>query len=236
MTINTNPKTAAQERDKITDELLKARPSQGLITTLNKFSGNAALNDALNEIAPFNRIPKDVRDFLLKLKGKNEKCVAFLRVVFAQAERRFSPVSDDPRYSATLGFRRKEDFDALLKHIALQEGRVGRKSGRGKVDPYYSWFQADDHELPDLASALGLTPEGLKKRCSGLKIKITQSAVSKRARKIRSQDALRLMLLQLDKPVNERCDMARKILQWNGITSGTPLGGGIFSHNRTAVR
>lgn len=236
MTINTNPKTAAQERYKVADELLKARPSQGLITTLNKFSGNAALKDALNDIAPFNRIPKDVRDFLLKLKGKDEKCVAFLRVVFAQAERRFSPVSDDPRYSANLGFKRKEHFDAFQREIAISKGRVGRKSGRGKVDPTYAWFQADDHELPDLASALGFTPEGLKKRCDVLKIKITQSAISKRARKIRSQDARRLMLLQLDKPVNERCDMGRKILQWNGITPETPLDGGIFSQNRTAVR
>jgi hypothetical protein len=236
MKIKTNPKIGAQEREKIVDELLEARPTQGLITTLSKFAESAALKDALNALAPLKRMPKDVRDFLLKHEEKNGKCVAFLRVIFAQAERRFSPVSDDPRHIETLGFKGREDFDAFNKIVALNKPKGGLKSARGKIDPTYDWFRKGDHELPQLASALGITPEGLQKRCRRLKINIKQPAVAKRARKVRSHHARKLLLVQIELPVNEGCDMARKVLQWNGLSTETSFGTGIFSPSSSASR
>jgi len=206
-------KIRRSEVDNFRKALREARPERGLLTLISRNWSNEAFREAIEGMAPMKRIPDEIRKFLEARVTNDDQRIAFLRVIFAQANNQFDPVYQIPNWPfndlATLQ-KFVKDMKEATRRSMPKGWRLSRVSNRGITDPRYNWHQNSPHKLPDLAEGLGMTPAGLRKRCRNRKIPIIVSKIPRRAGTIAAKHARILLKEQLEKPANRLRDMKRK--------------------------
>lgn len=198
------------------EALSKTRPERGLLTLITDNWNDGAFQAAINEMAPMKRIPDEIRKFLVARAINDDQRIAFLRVVFAQADNQFHPVYRLPNWPLNCpDTARKfiEDIKAATKKSRPKGFRRRRAGNRGIVDPSYPWHNDTPHKLTEVASALGLTVEGLRKRCRAQGIKVNLSKVKRRSSTISAKDAFDLLIIQLQKPINRELKVGEKVIK-----------------------
>jgi hypothetical protein len=207
-----------QKKDEFTDSLLQTRPSTGLLSLLSRHWKSADFQCALNEIRRSHPIPFEIRNFLFDYlqvsdPERGPQRIAWVQVAFAQAEIRPEPVTDD-RSSNFLGFRKQADCQAFMDLAReRKKPKLGRPSKRGRIDESYPWGEIRAHTLPELASALGITPFGLRKLCKRIRVRIHPAKSVKRSGTIEYKGVVRLLKYQLEKPINRERELATRIIK-----------------------
>lgn len=206
-------KSRREDIDNFLKILGKMRPSDRLIALIKGSWTNGAFRQAIEEMAPMKKIPRDIMIFLKAKSANNEREVAFLRVAWAQADKQFDPVYQIPGWpfndpATTEKFIK--DINEATKRNRPKGWRRQRVGNKGIIDPSYDWYKNSPHKHPDLAEGLGMTPAGLRKRCRNRGIPIIASKIPHRAGTIAAKHARILLKEQLEKPVNKARDMETK--------------------------
>jgi hypothetical protein len=198
------------EKERLREELMRARPSKGLSTLIADRWKEALFKEVLRELIPEKFIPTEIRALLKDVTETDKKVSAFVRVLFAQGERAWwsRAQAASPQ---TFGLGEAGMRAMLEESKRLPIGR--RTSRRGKIDPSYDWWRTTSHEVPELGAALGLTPEGLKKKCTRLGIKLSPNPIRLRAATITPLDAIKLLELQAKRPINMEPDVRDRLLK-----------------------
>ncbi len=203
---------------------MRARPSKGLSTLIAARWKEALFREVLSELVPEKFIPAEIRALLKDATETDKKVGAFIRVLFAQGEKAwFARAQAESPQTHGLG-------EAGMRAMRTESERlpIGRRtSRRGKIDPSYDWWRITPHEVPELGAALGMTPEGVKKKCTRLGIKLSPNPVRLRAATISPLDAIKLLELQLERPINRKPDVRDRLLKslaWHRRITETSTG------------
>jgi len=89
-------KSRREEVDNFRKILGKLRPSDPLMALIKGSWNNGAFREAIEEMAPMRKMPRELMVFLKAKTANNEREVAFLRVAWAQADKQFDPVYQIP--------------------------------------------------------------------------------------------------------------------------------------------
>jgi hypothetical protein len=213
-----------EQKDRLREELMRARPSKGLSTLIAARWKEALFMEVLSELVPEKFIPAEIRALLKDATETDKKVGAFIRVLFAQGEKAWfaRAQAESPQ---TFGLSASAMRAVREQSKRLKLGR--RISRRGRIDQSYNWWRITPHEVPELGTALGLTPVGLRKKCTRLGIKLTASTIRQRAASLCPVDAITLLKLQLKLRINRddaTYDRLRKNVElWRLEASSEPL-------------
>jgi hypothetical protein len=197
-----------KERERMYREMMRVRPSSGLVGLITNRWKEALFQEVLRELAPEKWFPKEIRALLKSASETDPKVSAFIRVLFAQSENAWLERARAER-PHPLGLTEDELKIVLEQAERLKSPRL--LSRRGKIDPDYECWRLTPHKVPELAAALGLTPEGLKKKCTRLGIKLTPNPIRRRAATICPIDAISLFELQLKRSINQDNDVRDRL-------------------------
>jgi hypothetical protein len=190
----------ARESAELYEKLMSARPSQELVGLLGRYREQPLLGEVLRDLLPTTSLPQDLKPLLGNLNQTSAMPIIFLAVAFAQAER---------FWSSLLGENQKL-FGDVLKELGQRKPDRQRSRG-GAIDPDYEWDGSRKHRVPQLAAALGVTSEGLRRMCRRKAIRIKAAPAAKRAGTISASGARRLLAAQLKRAINLRLGMRERI-------------------------
>lgn len=198
------------------EALCKARPESELLTLIADNWSDGAFQEAINEMSPMKKIPNEIRKFLVVRAINDEKRIAFLRVIFAQADKQFRQVYGPSNWPFNSSDTARKFFEAIKAETkkSRPKGLRRRRFGNGGiVDHSYPWHTDTPHKITEVASALGLTVEGLRKRCRAQGIRVNLSKIKRRSSTISPKDAFALLIIQLQKPINRELKVGEKVIK-----------------------
>lgn len=202
------------KKERLREELMRARPSKGLSTLIAERWEEPLFEEVVRELVPRKCIPTEIRALLKDVTEIDKKVSAFIRVIFAHGENAwFARAQAENPQTFGLG-------EAGMRAVREQNKRlrIGRRtSRRGKIDTSYDWWRITSHEVPELGTALGLTPAGLRKKCTRLGIKLTASTIRQRAASLCPVDAITLLGLQLKLRINREDDTYGRLREQVGL-------------------
>jgi hypothetical protein len=190
----------ARERYELYEKLICSRPTQELVGMIKKHRGQALFGEVLQDLLPKKSLPKDLKPVLGALNETSEMPVILLAITIAQAER---------FWRSLLGEDQKL-FEYVRKELGKRKPDRQRSRG-GAIDPKYDWYANRAHTVPQLAEALGVTSEGVKRMCRRKAIRIKPAPAAKRAGTISAAGAQRLLKVQLKRNINRRLGMKEQV-------------------------
>jgi hypothetical protein len=193
-----------QRKERLKEELMRAPPTRGLLELIRAHDGKSEFVEVLLELVPRGSILHRILPTPTDSNDQASIWRTFVTVIFAQAQSAsFARAIQDSPHTFGLG---EEGLRLVIEENRTR--KIGRRrSLKGKIDVDYDWKKSTPHELPALASALGMTPDGLRKKCSGLRMRIVNSPISRRPATISSKDAIRLLKIQAKARTNLKTDV-----------------------------
>ena len=190
----------AREREELYEKLMSARPSKDLVGLLGQYRGQALLSEVLPMLLPEKSLPQELKALLGALNANSAMQTIFFAVTFAQAEEVWRSQQSQSQ----------ELFEYVLKELGKRKPDRQRSRG-GVIDHKYDWYANCAHTVPQLAAALGVTSEGVKRMCRRKAIRIKPAPAAKRAGTISASGAQRLLKAQLKRAINIQMGMREQI-------------------------
>jgi hypothetical protein len=203
-----------KRKERLKEELMRAPPTKGLLELIRAHDGKSEFMEVLLELVPRGSLLTRILPTPTDSNDQASIWRTFVTVIFAQAQSAsFARAIQDSPHTFGLG---EEGLRLVIEENRTR--KIGRRrSLKGKIDVDYDWKKSTPHELPELASALGLTPEGLRKKCSSLRIRIVTSPISRRPAAISSRDAIRLLQIQAKRSTNRTTDVMEQLARRSSL-------------------